>query len=224
MIKTRIKIICVLIACITGLLATEVSSISVHSHSLSDEERDAFLQRVRWETIDTERRNTPICCFDVASDGTIALATSEGVIYVYDKQGSFLFGCSFYPDGVFGIEFDEDELVLHFLRGNTTLLIDDSGDCIDIQKADDPIQHTLHIKEIHSQTFLEIGNTKYFLEREIDIGDSYSRFVITENGKRMVHYDVTSNHIAKQVMLVATPICFFAFVIYGLAKKQNKKA
>ena len=221
--KKRCFYFCVLIVCSINLFALRVSSASISSNSLSDEEKDSFLDRICWELIDTDSHKSPICCFDVAEDGTIALAIASNAIFVYDEHGVFQYGCSFRADGDFVIEFDEDKLILHFLRGNTMLFVDDSGACVDIQKAVDPVQHVILINEIRNQTAKAIDEKTYSLERDLNIGDFYSRFIIDENGKRMVLYDVTSDHIVKQIMLVASPICFFAFIFYGLAKNKSKK-
>ncbi len=221
--KDRSLYVCVMIICVMGLLATKLIPIEVAAYPLSVEEKDSFLEKINWESIDNDRYKSGICCFDVAADGSIALGIHGDAIYVYDHSGKFQYGCSFRSEGTFGIEFDGKKLLLHFNRGDTVLFIDENGKCVDIQNADDPIQHVILINEIRDQTTKKIGDKTYSLERDLNIGDSYSRFVIDENGKRMVLYDVTSDHIVKQVMLVASPICFFAFVFYGLAKKQNKK-
>lgn len=221
--KTRSLCACVMIICVMGLLSARMTLIEAAAYSLSGEEKDSFLKQINWESIDNDRYKSGIYCFDVAADGRIALGIQGDAIYVYDHSGKFQHGCSFQSEGTFGIEFDEKMLLLHFNRGDTILLIDEGGKCVDIQKADDPISHVILINEIRNQTAKKMEDKTYLLERDLDIGDSYSRFVIEENGKRLVLYDVTSDHLVKQVMLLASPICFFSFVFYGLVKKQNKK-
>jgi len=221
--KTRGLCACVMIICVMGLFLTKMIPIDVAAFSLTREEKDSFLKKINWESIDNDQYKAGIYCFDVAADGRIALGIQGDAIYVYDHSGKFQYGCSFQSEGTFGIEFDGKMLLLHFNRGDTVLFIDEGGKCVDIQKTDDPISHVILINEIRNQTTKKMDGKTYLLERDLNIGDSYSRFIIEENGKRVVLYDVTSDHIVKQVMLVASPICFFTFVFYGLIKKHNKK-
>lgn len=206
--------------------SAQAAMLGFVTEDVSETDKAAVLDRMDLDTVQDDSYRAGIQCFAVDQNGRYALAVGKGSncrIYVYDHSGKFQYGCSFRSEGTFGIEFCEKKLLLHFNRGDTVLFIDESGKCVDVQKADDPIQHGIFIKEIRNQTTKIIGEKIYSLERNLNIGDSYSRFVIDENGKRMVLYDVTSDHIVKQVMLVASPICFFTFVFYGLAEKQNKK-
>ena len=78
------------------------------------------------------------------------------------------------------------------------------------------------MKELLNRTCKDVGEKTYLLERNANIGNSFSRFVLEEYGERTVLYDVSKEHNIRQILILASPICFFTFVIFGISKRNKK--
>ena len=197
------KHLCLLISfviiCAISLPVVEATSDEVDTYALSEDERYSFLNRIQWVQVDDGSYKNSIYSFDVNKDGTIALAIAGDAVYVYDASGEILYGYRFKYDGDFGVEFHGEILTIYFLRGNSILLIDANGQCIAVQKANDVNQHITKMKEVLNRTIVDTEGKRYFLERDINIGNSYSRFVVEEQGTKIVLYDVTIDFTIKQV-------------------------
>ena len=199
------------------------TSLGIASYSLSDEEKEAIINKANMQVIQTDNTKMGIQCFDVKQDGTVAIGIGTGsdcMIYVYDPSGVFQYGYHFRSDGDYGIVFQDDMIGIFFIRGNTISFYNSSGICVDVQKVSNPSQDHAHLKKILTRTEKVVAQKRYVLERDFDIGDSYSRFVVfDEYGERTVLYDTTNEQKAVQVLSVCVISCFFAAVGWGCIKK-----
>jgi hypothetical protein len=167
----------------------------------------------------------------VSQDGDVAIgidSASNSVIYVYDSSGVFQYGFSFFVDGDYGIVYCDNLLGIYFLRGDIAMFCDDSGTCLDVRTLSSDEKGYMQGKEILNRASRDIGSKRYVLERDINIGDSYSRLVaIDEYGNRTTLYDVTPEHSIGRILGLSAGIGFFLFVAWGCMKKakphnQNK--
>ena len=213
-------VVCIVFICGIDAITANATTLGMATYSLTDEEKASLLERLNFGTIEDDRNKTGIQCFDVSENGTIALAVEGDFIYVYDQLGIFQYGCSFRSDGEFGIEFQDEMLAIYFLRGNFIIILDADGKCTDIQKVIEPDQHLVRVLKILNRTSKEIYGKKYLLERDIDVGEAYSRFVIEEGDKRIVLYDVTVDHNIETIMLIVGLTCISTFMIFGVIKKK----
>lgn len=211
-----------------GLCTVKVTAAasSFTAYSLTSEEKIKHVESINLEIIDDSNPMHSITCFDVSQKGNVALGSGSGNncrIYVYDQNGVFQFGYKFYSDGDYGIEFQEECVGIYFIRGNIIAIYDVAGACIDIQKVSNSKQNIIYAKELLNRNYKKVSGTEYALERDIDIGDSYSRFVITDEcGKKTVLVDTSGEHMLAQYVLVASIIGFFILVMWGLYKKQKR--
>lgn len=218
-------LICMILACGVCLIPVNAASLGIVTESLSEEEKAAFADKLSLEQILNDENKSGIQCFDVNEDGTVAIATGSGnhcAVYVYDSQGTFQYGYRFSCDGDYGVVFCENVLSLFFLRGDTFAFFDASGRCIDAQKVTNPEQNHVYFKEILNRTVKEVAGRIYALERDLNLGDSYSRLVVSdEQGETTLIYDAGSDHIVAQIIGVVLVILFFTVVITGLIKKRS---
>lgn len=218
--------ICMILVCGVCLIPVNAASLGIVTEPLSEEEKASFVDNLGLELISNDENKSGIQCFDVNEDGTVAIATGSGnncAVCVYDSQGTFQYGYRFCCDGDYGVVFRENMLSIFFLRGDMFAFLDSSGACIEVQKVTNPEQNYVYFKEILDRTVKEVAGRTYMLERDLDLWDSYSRLVITdEQGETTLLYDAGSDHIVAQIIGIVLVILFFAFVITGLIKKRSR--
>ena len=218
-------LICMILVCRVCLIPANAASLGIVTESLSEAEKASFVDKLSLEAISNDENKSGVQCFDVSDDGTVAIATGSGnhcAVYVYDSQGTFQYGYRFSCDGDYGVVFCENMLSIFFLRGDTFAFFDSSGACIDVQKVTNPEQNPVYFKEILNRTEKKVAGRTYTLERDLNLGDSYSRLVMTdEQGEITLQYDAGADHIVAQIIGIVAVILFFAFVITGLIKKRK---
>lgn len=222
--KVRLLLlVCILFVCGVGLITVNATTIGLQTYSLPEEEKTEFIEGLDIERLDNDDQKSAILSFDVRDDGTVAIAIGGGIIYVYDQSGEFQYGFRIDSNGDFGIEFQNEMLAIVFIRGEFVALFDSTAECVDVQRASNLNQHLPRILEILDRTVKEVAGKSYVLERDIEVGAGYSRFVkIDEHGERTVLYDVTTNHKISQVLLIVSIIGVFSFGIWGCIKKLEE--
>lgn len=212
---------------ICGGFASTVAATAqtIKTYPIDDEIKAAIISKANIQPIETANIKNGIKCFDVSNSGEVAIGVdraSNSVIYVYDSSGEFQYGFSLYVDGDYGIAYCDNLLGIYCIRGDTIMLCDDSGTCLDVRTLSSDEQGYFRAIEILDRISKEMGVKKYVLERDIEIGDSYSRLVkIDEQGNRTVLYDATPEHIIGQILGITAMICFFLIVAWGCIKKAK---
>lgn len=203
------------------------SILGLNTYDLPEEEKTVIIQKTNLEVLQEDINKDGIRYFDVNENGSYALAMGTGSncrVYVYDSNGVFLYGYRFYCDGDYAIGFHEDDIAIYFLRGNTISLYDADGTCTSVQKVSDTDWSYAYISEMLNQTTKNIAGRRYVMERDMEISNSYSRFVsISQSGERTVLYDVSSEHALGQGVFLLAVGGFFLFVIVGVCRKQKSK-
>ena len=84
-----ISCVCVCVWLMCGVGKIEVSAIAsgMESVSLTELEKQEFIDNLCIEMVPGDTARWPIQCFDIREDGTIALAIDSNIIYVYDPSG-----------------------------------------------------------------------------------------------------------------------------------------
>ena len=194
---------------------------------LPQKEIDAFIADQNISLIKGEPKKQPIECFDVNQKELIALGSSNGedkFIWVYSKQGDFKYGYSFSAYGSFGIEWDEDNIIIYFVRSQIVVSVNSNGNIEAIFKVVNSVENNTHKYEVF-KTQKEIDNTKYILKNDMGIlnflSHSYSQLVVREaDGNEIIIYDINTTQLIKRVVLMIFLICF---LIYRTCFKKLKK-
>ncbi len=206
---------------------SQAATLGLPTNSLPEEEKNAFLKKVEIEVVNNDDLKAGILCFDVREDGTIALAIENAVnniVYVYDQLGKFQYGYRFNSEGNYGVEFQGQLLAIYFQRSNIIMLLDSTGKCVDVQEVIQPNQHLQRINEILERTNKEIADKEYVLERDINIGSGYSRFVVIDkHGERTVIYDATTKNLIGQILLIAFIVVVIPLVLWGIIKQEEAR-
>ena len=207
------------------VLAANATSVNFETSICSDDEKEAFIEHINLQPVCEDNNEMSIQCFDVHLNGNYALAFGKGSncnVYVYDPNGVYLYGFRFDSLGAYGIQFRGDMLEIYFVRGDSIAVIDETASCIDVQKVLTTRQNLLNERKLLDCCSKELNGKTYVLERDLDIGDSYSRFVvINKNGERTVLVDVSTDHTIQQILLIASLVVIFVITIIGAYHKRN---
>lgn len=162
-----------------------------------------------------------IKCFDVNENGFYAIGYKNNTVHIYDALGTFLYGYRFDTEGTYGIALKENNLILYLGRSDLAVEIDSTGQCVSVEKV--YFSESFMKKEFY-RTNKQIGNTNYYIERDIGIfhGD-YSRLVrMDETGTKTLLHDVTTRgYFAGAFHYVI--LCFFPIAGIICVKNQIKK-
>ena len=165
-----------------------------------------------------------IKCFDVNDRGWYAIGFKNNTVHVYDSFGIFQYGCRFNTDGTYGIVLKENSIVIYLGRSNIAVEIDPTGKCLNA----DRIYFSKEILDnIIYRTDKQIGNVRYYLERDIGIfhGD-YSRLIKSkQNETKIVLYDVTvKGYFAGACHYIILSIFPLASIIIFVAKIKKERS
>lgn len=223
--KTTSLFLFVLLICSSFASAVSATAQTLKTYPIDDKVKAAIISKANIQPIETASIINRITCFDVSDSGEIAIGVdwaSNSAIYIYDSSGVFQHGFIFYVDGDYGIAYCDNLLGIYCIRGDTIMLCDDSGTCMDVRTLSSDERGYWQAKEILNRVSKEMGGKKYVLERDLEIGDSYSRLVkIDEQGNRTVLYDATPEHNIGQILGLSIVICFFLFVVWGCITKAK---
>ena len=117
-------------------------SILAMNTGFSTEDMNSNDQKVFLSSIDVcllteEPKKDAITCFDVNNDGSIVVGTknaTEKLALVYTSDGAFKYGYSFYCSGSFGVEWDDNNLLVYFVRSDVAALFDKTGNVLELNK------------------------------------------------------------------------------------------
>ena len=206
-------------------LVANATPIEFETTTYSDSQIQKILENINLQAVYEDSGRSAIQCFDVHANGKYALAFGKGGkcrIYVYDPNGVFLYGFRFDSTGAYSIQFRGDLLEIYLVRGDTIVTVDNRAECVEIRKVLATEQNTMNVRSLFDCSTKEMGGKIYELERDIAIGDSYSRFVvIQEDGEKTVLLDLSAENTAKQLLLVASLLLFFVIAVAGIRKKNR---
>lgn len=182
------------------------------------EQKASFISNVNLSTISKEPAPKTILCFDVNNDHLIAVgheALNKKMVSVYTSDGTFQYGYIFNCSGSFGLEWDNENLNIYFVRSDLILSVTPSGEVVDVLEIQDTQSNNEYSNELLYSTKRKIGNTEYSIESDIGafldfFASSYSQIVITnENGERSIIYDVNDEQLFNMVLSIAGITAWF---------------
>lgn len=157
-----------------------------------------------------------IKCFDVSNSGLIAIGIDEDTekhINVYDNNGTFQYGYSFETQGTYGIEFDDNNLIIYFVRGNDACLIDSEGNFIEMCVITNTAENNSYWQHNVYAKSKSIGNSKYVLSKPIMFSPSYTKLTkISSDGTEFVIIDVSTDFFVFVIIVI-----IIALIIMGIS-------
>ena len=167
--------------------------------------------------------------------GNIAVGSSDflkRIIKIYSEDGAFQYGFEFETAGKFGLEWDNDNILIYNVRGNIVISVDSKGDVVAVDKIADTINNQLYWKNTVYATKRTNNNKTYEIRNDMGplniFSFNYSQLLITDqNGDVKIIYDVNSYQITKYIIIIIIIISIIVFIIiptiYKLYKDGKKK-
>ena len=220
--KQRSIMFCFLIICFVAIGTRLSVIVKANEAVVSGDLTSRIGKSLSISLLDEELDKRVVKCFDVNENGWFAIGYRGNIVNVYDQYGTFQYGYRFEQEGTYGIEFEGDHLALYLGRSDIVAVLDAVGNCIHAEEVSIP-------NEVFNRTAKQVGNSKYFLERDIGIFDGdYSRLVtIDETGTRKVLYDVTTKGyfagIFHYILLFVIPIGGIILLVKQQEEKEHSE-
>lgn len=198
------------------------------STGFETEKLDTVTQKDIAENLDLVLIRTPIIdeaitCFDISENGDIAIGFHKFArksVCVYNSDGRFKYGYSFDTDGQFGIEWDEERIVIYLVRGDIAAFIDDTASIMEVQKIRNTIPNNSYWHHMVLRTSRTTDDADYSIRN--DLGplnvfamSSYSKLVKKDrDGNETTLYDA-SNSLA--ITIITYGIIVILFITFAIA-------
>lgn len=123
-----------------SLFAVPCSAINTgfDIEDVNEDEMPVIFERFDLEMIDEPKITNGFSCFDVNEFGDYTLGFDIGntdVILFCSSNGEYLYGFSVADNGAFGIEWDNENIIIYRVRSDLAVLIDKDGNCLDMKKS-----------------------------------------------------------------------------------------
>lgn len=203
---------------------------------LPKKDTETFLENFNISLITVEPERKAIKCFDVGETGTIAIGCSDSedkTVCIYANGCEFQYGYSFKSTGSFGIELDENNLIIYLVRSDIALSVNSTGNIESVMKIKNTIENNTYWNQDVFATKRKSGDDEYSLANDMGIlnmfASSYSQLIVTnKNGKKNIIYDVNSAQCLRMIVIV---VCVSIFVSIALSilirqfvrERRNKK-
>lgn len=219
--------------CFLFVLKTMAIDTGFSTEILTEEEKDEFVSHNKIFYTEEETKKT-IICFDVNENGLIALGHDEisnKGISVYSEDGEFLYGYTFDCDGIFGVEWNKENINIYFVRGSYIAEIDLKGEILDVMKVENNSDNNSYVNHNIFATKKSIDNKTYTIKNKTVILDiftgSYSQLTVTNsNGTEEILYNISTRQLIKTVVWIGcivislTIVC--CVVIYNVKDKKKE--
>ncbi len=199
------------------------------TNELTAEEKNMFLSNINIILIDEEPVKKTIICFDVNSNQLIAIGQNtpdRKTICVYSNEGVFQYGYTFNCSGAFGVEWDEENLNIYFVRSSVIISVSPKGEVLGAYEVQNTIENNSYVNHFIHATKRTIDNNEYFIKNNMGLLNlfavSYSQIIVKDSaGFENVIYDIGPIQITKTIVtiglicifvLVATAVVFWQFI------------
>ena len=205
----------------TGFSTTEIDN----------DTRQHIISSIALTPLDKEPKKMPVCCFDVNEDERLVLGwdtntSGKKVIAVYQSDGSFLYGYSFYVSGSFGVQWDNENILLYSVRGNVAISIHADGTIAEIREIEDTIENNSYWYAVNS--WQRTVGTDRFL-RKCSMGPlnlvafaSSQIIKIDAAGTETMIYDVNQEYLIKVIAVTLFVVLFVAYTLITIVQTIKK--
>ena len=154
--------------------------------------------------------------------------STKKVICIYADDGTFLYGYQFDTYGVFGVEWDQDRLIIYLVRGDGAVVVNPTGEIEAVSEIQNTVEnHTYWRKSVFSKERL-VGDIKYTLKNNMGIlnffASAYSQVVVEKSsGERAVIYDAGIYHLVSMLVVVVIVLLMICIAIICLTREVIKQ-
>ncbi len=183
---------------------------------ISSENAKKIFDNINLKYENEEAYHHSIDCFDVSGSGLIAVGIDEDIekhINIYNSDGIFQYGYSFKDSGTYGIEFDNDNLIIYFVRGDDACLIDEEGNLIEMCTIANTAENNRYWQQNVFAKSRNVGSDKYVLSKVMIFYPSYSKLTkISSDGTESVMIDVSADSFIYMIIVI-----FIAIIVIGIS-------
>ncbi len=213
----------------SGIKASAVNT-GFTTESMQDDEVDTFIENVTLLVLTEEPEKTPIDCFDVNDSGMIAIGSSDinqKNVCIYAENGLFQYGYSFDCSGSFGVEWDDTNLNIYFVRSDVIASVAPSGEILDVCRVQNSIENNSYRNHFIHATERTIDDTRYVMRNKMGVLNwlamSYSQIIVIDsNGAENMIYDANQTHLVNMIVSIVIIFTFVCIVIVGVVWEFNK--
>lgn len=202
---------------------------------LTDEQKNTFLSNTNVTLLATEPTRTAIECFDVNENGMIAIGqknSDQATVCIYSNDCIFQYGYTFTCSGDFGLEWDESDINIYFVRSEVIIAVNSAGEVLDILKVPDTIENNSYQNAHVYSSERTVGENEYVLRNDMGLlnvfASSYSQLVeITPAGEERIIYDVNHTQFANTLGICIGVVLFIVLIVivivWQFIKLRKKK-
>lgn len=212
----------------TSVYAMRISGFETEEMSMNDIE--SFLDNINLFLVNTEPSQKPIKCFDANAQGMIAIGTEDGnnkAIAIYSDNGSFQYGYRFQTEGSYGIELNNEELKIYFVRNDVAISISISGELKNVSRICDTPENNTYWNRYVRATSRNKGEYVYALKNDVGIlgifASSYSQlYRIDSLGNEQLIYNANSFQFFNILIMFLGILVFVCIVVIVIIKEFKK--
>lgn len=209
----------------TGRIYTFAMDTGFKTDNMESEEQQTFLKNVDLNLITEQPPSYSVLCFDVNEDGLIALGSQtldKKIVSIYSSDGDFLYGYTFNCSGSYGIEWDENNLIIYFVRSDVAAMFDEKGSCLELELIPITAENNSYWNYFVFSNKRIVGESEYRLKNDMGpffnvFASSYSQLIKTDSdGSTTVIYDVNSDQFIKTIIVFIGVVLLIAIVLIKL--------
>lgn len=223
----------ILIILCNGNIYALAMNTGFETDNMEYEEQQTFIKSVDLKLITEKPSSYSVLCFNVNEDGLIALGSEsldEKIVSVYSLDGDFIYGYTFNCSGSYGIEWDENNLIIYFVRSDVAAMFDEKGNCLELKKIPVTFKNNSYWNDYVFSKERTVGNSEYSLKNDMGpfnlFASSYSQVIKTDSdGSTNVIYDVNNDQLIKTIFIFTGVVLFIAVVLWRIVIefKRNYK-
>lgn len=193
-------------------------------------EKNTFISNVNISLLEEEPVKASIACFDINGSGFIAIGQSKSekkTIGVYSNEGIYQYGYTFNCSGSFGLEWDEKNLNIYFVRSDVIVSVAPNGEILDVVDVQETKENNLYKNHLLYATERTIGDREYIIKNDMGIfnliAPSYSQIVVRDiAGEECVIYDVNEAQLSKMITILVIILVLVSTVVVAVVRNCMK--
>lgn len=210
-----------MIVLFTNMVEVKAMNTGFETNHFPTEEKNTFIANINILPIGKESAKKSITCFDVNNNRLIAIGQNtldRKTICIYSSDGVFQYGYTFNCSGAFGVEWDEENLNIYFVRSGAIVSVTPTGEVLDVFEVQNTIDNNTHSNDVLYSTRRIIGDTTYLIRNDMGIFNwiaiSYSQIItIDATGAECIIYDVNSTQFLNTVVLFIFILMFVSVAV-----------
>ena len=224
-------VLLILILCQADLLAMETG---FSTESISDEETSTIRSNLHITVLNNEPEKKPISCFAVKDNGDIAIGYTDSVnnkriICVYSSEGCYKYGYSIENSGVFGLEFDNDFLLIYFVRSRIVISINRAGTIEEILRIKETEDNNAYWQYSVFAKRRVMNGVEHIMRNKMGIinifASDYSELLVrSSSGEETVIYDASSAQSSKMVFFALISIVLLCITVKVIIRELKMGA